>query len=211
MLDFLEEREIVAVYMNRLYERKLTTLSGGNISSRENNHVFITPSGKDKANLQAKEIAILDLQGNNLTPAIKVTTEAEMHLGIYRTKNTKAIVHAHPLYATAFTATSKKINTRLIAESWAILKEPAYAPYELMGSLNLATRVAEAAKQSEVILMENHGVITMAESVHAALDMVEVLEFTARMNIICSKLGDVSMLDDDKVGEITKLMNQRNT
>jgi L-fuculose-phosphate aldolase len=210
MPDFLEERKTVASYMSRLYERNLTTLSGGNISTRENNHIFITPSGKDKANIQAHEIAIMDLQGNNLTTNVKVSTEAEMHLEIYRTKNTRAIIHAHPVYATSFTATAKKINTRLIAESWAILGEPAYTPYELMGTRDLATRVAESAKHGDVILLQNHGVITMADSIHVALDMVEVLEFTAKMNVICQALGDISMLDDNETRELTELMNKRN-
>jgi len=52
--------------------------------------------------------------GENLTPDLKPSIEFALHLGIYKkNSNVSAIVHAHPVFATSFTATKCKIDTDL--------------------------------------------------------------------------------------------------
>ena len=121
---FKEERREIAYFMRRLYKMGLTTTSGGNISRLCDDYVLMTPSTLDKARLKAKHIVVLSLEGENLTPDLKPTMEKEMHIEIYR-KNSevKAIVHAHPVTATAFACTGKSVSTTLIAESYAILNK----------------------------------------------------------------------------------------
>ena len=72
-----------------------------------------------------KEVGIMNIFGENLTPDLKPSIESEMHLSIYKKKKEiKAIVHAHPVFASAFTAMKCKINTNLTAEACAILGDP---------------------------------------------------------------------------------------
>ena len=79
-LDYYEERKSVADYMKRLYDRHLTTASGGNISLRINKDLFcITPSALDKGNLTPDLIALVTFDGKNLTPDLPLSMETEMH------------------------------------------------------------------------------------------------------------------------------------
>lgn len=65
------EREAVAAIMSRLYTTRLTTTSGGNISLRLSDNLFcITPSQLDKANLTGDLIAVVTMEGENLTPIL---------------------------------------------------------------------------------------------------------------------------------------------
>ena len=49
--------EKIAFFMTRLYDNKLTTTSGGNLSIMdENGTMWISPSGVDKAHLTADDI-----------------------------------------------------------------------------------------------------------------------------------------------------------
>ena len=96
-------REELAYFMRRLYELRLTTTSGGNLSCRiDDNTVAVTPTVVDKGRLDAGSIVVMDLDGTNRTPDCKPSIESGMHLGIFlRWPKVLAIVHAHPPLASA--------------------------------------------------------------------------------------------------------------
>lgn len=206
-MDYNLEKHDVALYMRRLYEKNLTTSSGGNISFRIGKEILITPSAIDKGTLSAAEIAILNIDGSNNTPYLKPSIETELHLSIYRQfPAVKAIIHAHPVVSSTFTALQTPINLRLTAEARAILGQPAVAPYALMGTAQLADNVLKAARKSHVVLMENHGVLARGESLLQAFDRLEVLEAAAKMTVISKIMGGEKLLTDQQIQEIDSLM-----
>ena len=88
---YKSERKEVARFMRRLYKHGLTTTSGGNISLRlSDDIILITPSATDKGRMKWKEVGIMNIFGENLTPDLKPSIETEMHLSIYRKKNEDA-------------------------------------------------------------------------------------------------------------------------
>lgn len=195
--------------MQRLYRMGLTTTSGGNISAVWNKLTLITPSQTDKGNMKAREIGIIDDDGNNLTPSLTLSMETGMHRAIYKSRpDVKAIVHAHPPFATAFAVAGKEIDTRLMGESWAVLQQPVIAPYALMGSDELAQKVAEAARQSDIILMANHGVVATGRTLLEAFDRIEVLENCAKVNVIVKLLGSSNSLDTQQQSAINQLFGK---
>jgi L-fuculose-phosphate aldolase len=205
-LKYKSERKEVARFMRRLYTHKLTTTSGGNVSLKiSEDLIAITPSATDKGNMKWKEVGLMTINGENLTPELKPSIEFEMHLSIYRKKDVKAIVHAHPTFATAFTAMKKKININLTSESTAILGEPVIVPYALMGTKKLADLVADQIDKSDILLLENHGVLTIGKNLIQAFDKVEVLENAARMTLIVDFEGKKKSLSREKIREIEKL------
>ena len=69
--------------MRRLYKQGLTTTSGGNISLRLSDElILITPSGTDKGRMRWKEVGIVTILGENMTPDLKPSMETQMHLSI---------------------------------------------------------------------------------------------------------------------------------
>lgn len=204
---YKKERKEVARFMRRLYDRGLTTTSGGNISLRVSDDIIlITPSATDKGRMKWKEVGIMTIMGENLTPWLKPSIESEMHLSAYRKKkNAKAIIHAHPVFASAFTAIRFPIDTTLTAEATAILGTPVMVPYALMGSTGLASIVADNITRSEILLLENHGVLTIGKDLLQSFDRIEVLENAARMTVIAEITRKKSPLSRSRVIEIEKL------
>jgi L-fuculose-phosphate aldolase len=200
-------RKEVASFMRRLYKQGLTSTSGGNISLRvSDDTIVITPSATDKGKMKWKEVGVMNIFGENLTPELKPSIESEMHLSIYRKKKEiKAIVHAHPVFASAFTAMKCKINTNLTAEACAILGDPVVVPYTLMGTRKLATLAAENIKHSDILLLENHGILTTGSNLLQAFDKIEVLENAAKMTIIVEMTGKKSPLSKSRTLQIYKL------
>jgi L-fuculose-phosphate aldolase len=201
------ERKQVASFMRRLYNHGLTTTSGGNISLRVTEDIIvITPSATDKGRMRWKEVGIMNILGENLTPELKPSIESEMHLSIYKKKKeVTAIVHAHPVFASAFTAMKCKIDTNLTAEARAILGDPLSVPYALMGTRELATLVAEKIGDSDILLLENHGILTTGSNLLQAFDKIEVLENAAKMTLIVDMAKKKSPLTKTRILEIEKL------
>jgi L-fuculose-phosphate aldolase len=208
--EIKEMRKAVARYMRRLYNRGLTTASGGNISVRLDDGILITPSALDKASIKGKQVGILTFGGENLTPELKPSIESAMHLAIYQKRpDVHAIVHAHPPVASSFTAMRKGIDCTLIAEARAILRTPVITPYALMGTVELATLVAAAGaatSKPNVILLENHGIVCLGKDLLTAFDRMEVLEAAAKMTLITSLTGEVKALNRQQIKEIDDLM-----
>lgn len=190
--------------MRRLYDQGLTTTSGGNISMRISKElVLITPSGTDKGRMKWEEIGIMTIDGKNLTPTLRPSMETGMHLSIYRRRDDiKAIIHAHPVFATSFTAMNCKIDTCLIAEAAAILSEPLMVPYALMGSSALAEMVSESSLKSDILLLENHGILTVGSGLLQAFDRVEVLENAAKMTVITEIMKQKKPLEGERLIQV---------
>ena len=206
-MEYKKERENTAYFMRRLYEKNLTTCSGGNISIKLNDNVIlITPAGTDKGAIKSEEIGIMDLSGKNLTPDKKPSIESDMHIAVYIARpDITAIIHAHPVTASSFTATRKRINCSLIAETGAIIGEPVFTEYALMGTKKLAETVAEAAKSSNTILMANHGVLAVGISLLEAFNRIEVLEAAAKITLITELLGEKRELSKAQIQEISTM------
>jgi L-fuculose-phosphate aldolase len=204
---YKSERKEVAHFMRRLYKHGLTTTSGGNISLRlSDDLILITPSATDKGRMKWKEVGIVNIFGENFTPQLKPSIETAMHLAIYKRKNdVSAIVHAHPVFASLFTAIKAKINTNLTSEAKAILGDPLLVRYALMGSKALAEVAAENIMKSDILLLENHGILTTGSTLLQAFDKIEVLENAAKMTLMTEMTGRKRPLDKARILELEKL------
>ena len=206
-IAYKKERREVARFMRRLYRQGLTTTSGGNISMRINDELIaITPSATDKGRMRRGDIGIMSLLGENLTPDLKPSIENALHINIYKkNRDITAIVHAHPVFASSFTAMNVQINTCLTAEARAICGQPKVVPYALMGTKELADIVAQYTAEADVLLLENHGILTTGSCLLQAFDKLEVLENAAKMTIIVELTGKKKELGRTRIQQLDKL------
>ena len=190
-MQMKEEKEQVALFMGRSYERGLTTSTGGNFSMRVGSVMLITPSGLDKSSLKAEDIAEdiaeVDIEtGKNLTPDKKLSIETEMHRLIYKKRpDCISVMHSHPTFCCLYSASNESIDTTLIAESWYLLDRVVKVPYALMGTKELAERVSDyAEKGGNAFLLENHGALCIGKSPLNAFDRLECLEQAAKLSAL---------------------------
>ena len=212
MKRFYKERVAVANFMKRLYDRQLTTASGGNISLRVSDDEFcITPSSLDKGSLTAESIAVVKFDGMNLTPELKLSIESEMHRQILlKRPDLRAVVHAHPVFASAFaTAQPCVLDSRLIAETYFILGEIVNVPYFIMGSKELADAVSEAVVHNTAVLLENHGALCAAKDLLHAFDGIDLMERLAQMTILRRFIDNSHIMTEAQCKEITDVFKLR--
>ena len=200
-----QARKQVAQFMNRLYQKSLTTTGGGNVSVRLHDKIYITPSQTDKGNMNSKQVGIITLDGQNLTPNIQLSMESTMHLAIYKKRSDiAAIVHAHPFTATALSSKPNLINTKINGEAWSALGEPKFVPYKMMGTKELAESAAECSVKSNVLILQNHGILVLGKTLLEAFDKLEVTEMTARMNFVQRLFDCENPIDSTGIDNIDK-------
>lgn len=173
----------ITKYMSRLWQSNLTTSLGGNISYRKDNETFlITPSSIDKMNLTNDDILTIDKTGKVIDGYHKPSIEYLMHLRVLENRpDVNAVIHAHPFYSTLFSASNTPININFTAEAFKNINKIGKAQYYTMGTEELANEVATVAKENNVVLMENHGVLTVGKTLLEAFYRMEVLETAAKM------------------------------
>ena len=208
-MKYRKEREAVASTMRRLYRQGLTTCSGGNISFRTaDGIILITPSALDKGIINSRQIAMMTLDGENYTPGLKPSIETDMHLKIMKNRpDIRAVVHAHPLHASLLTAAEEeKIPTNILAEARFLLGETVFVPYALMGTADLGSLAAEAAaKGAAALMLENHGVLTVGNTLLQAFDRMEVLEAAAAMYVKARPSLPLRPICPEKLSDIDRM------
>ena len=202
------QRKLVADTMTRLYKTRLTTTSGGNVSCRIDNELFcISPSSLDKSKLSPELIAIVSMDGENLTPQLPLSIESEMHrLILAENEEVNAVVHAHPVFSTLFACADAPVDTALIAESWFLLGKPVMSGYYKMGTPELARDVADCARRGRTVLIKNHGVLATGKDMLSAFDAIEVLESAAKLTAFSALLNNagwkISGLTEEAMKEL---------
>lgn len=208
---YWSERKAVARCMRRLYRRGLTTSTGGNVSCRVGSDlVAISAAGVDKANVRARDVALLRLDGENLTPELVPSSESRFHLAVYRcVERARAIVHAHPPTACAFACSTTPIEIGALCETYALLEPLVVAEYALSGTEELAGIVAEAAGRSSCVLLRNHAALTHGENLQQAFSRLELLEEAARLTLLLQRLEGVRLLSQDERLELDRLVGRQ--
>ncbi|MCQ6254804.1 L-fuculose phosphate aldolase [Methanocaldococcus sp.] len=164
----------------RLYDRKYVVGSGGNVSVRDKNIVYLTPTGSILGFLKEEDIAIMDLDGNVIKG--NPTSERNLHLMIYKKrKDINAIIHTHSIVSTFLSIIDKEIEI-LTADGKVFLKKIGYVDYYKAGSLKLAEETAK--RDEDVIILKNHGVVCLGKDLIDAYIKVETLEEQAKLTLL---------------------------
>src|SRR5215208_2283899 len=109
MRRFSEEREAVAAACHRLAAAGLVRGTAGNVSVRAGEAVAITPTGAVLAELEADDVAVIDLDGRLVDGSLRPTSEADMHLAVLRSFDAGAVVHTHAPVATALSTVLEEL------------------------------------------------------------------------------------------------------
>lgn len=162
----------------------------GNISVREGDLVFCTPTSIRKKLLNVEKISVVDLD-NNLIDGNKQTSEINLHLEIYRNfEGVNCVVHTHPLFCCVFSCTKKKIELSLLPEYYLKIKKILYVKYITPGTKELGIEVVKIVKQElgnvkeAVVLMRNHGLVVFSDNVDRCIDLSFSSEEIAKINYL---------------------------
>jgi L-fuculose-phosphate aldolase len=171
---------------------------GGNLSGRVRDKIVITRSGADLGQLTTEEFVLVrlnasvkQLQSSQPRPS----SEVAMHLSAYAVRpETQVVIHVHP---------PKAISLGILGYGLPALTPDFYVhlgtdvpllPYITPTTEELGTAVAELLKVKTAVLLQNHGVIVIGNSVSQALLRLSLLEEAAGIYLDALAMGEPRVL-----------------
>lgn len=204
---YMHPAEQIIMLINRIYQKQMTTTSGGNLSILDSDgNIWITPSGIDKGSLSVGDICCVKKDGT-VIGKYKPSVELPFHKLVYETKSdAKAVLHAHPPALVSYSLTRTTPETKIIPAPHLVCGEVGIAEYEVPGSMALGKAIVKQIKKGyDVVIMDNHGVITVADDLFSAFMKFETLENCAKLDITSKLLGKPITLTEEQIDETEHL------
>ncbi|MEM9367240.1 MAG: class II aldolase/adducin family protein [Planctomycetota bacterium] len=194
----------------RIYNRQFAAANDGNITVRISENEFLcTPTLHCKGFLKPDDIALIDGEGKQLAGRKKRSSEALLHLEIYRQReDIRSVVHCHPPHATAFAIAREPIPQCILPEVEVFLGDVPITKYETPGGQAFADTIIPFVDKTNVMILANHGTVSYGESVEQAYWWTEILDSYCRMLMLAKQLGNVSFLSGDKSKELLDLKDK---
>jgi L-fuculose-phosphate aldolase len=202
-----ESRLEILRFGKMLHERGLIAATDGNISVRLNPvSVLITPTCVSKGMMSTEDLLVVDMHGRKISGFLDVSSEAAMHMTIYRMRpDVNAVVHAHPPTATGFAACGLALDQALISEVLLSLGEVPLAHYATPGTSELSTSIEPFVPDHDAILMANHGVVTCGSDLMQAYMNMETVEHFAKIALVVRQLGNERPLAAEQVTKLSEM------
>ncbi len=172
-----------------MFERRLTDIAGGNLSIREHDRIFVTPTAagqKWRWQLDPMDILCARLDTDELLQHPQHSKESLSHLAVYRAfPEVNAIIHAHPFHVMPFCATGKPIQALIPAvQRCGPLEYIPDAPFYSQAQAdlivqNLQAKRARIAEWATGVLLPKHGVFVVGKNIDATLDCLERIDNAA--------------------------------
>ena len=184
-------RKELCLYAARLKQNGLTSATGGNISYRVGEDMWISPTGCILDELEVDDWVKVNLSTGEPYPhKFKPSSELVMHREIFLTRgDVFSIMHSHPPHVIALSLLGIEIIPIGSEAPIALGERIPIIPYEIPTSPSLGRAVATYAERYDVMVLENHGLVALGNSNREAYNRTELCEEIAKIMSIAYALG----------------------
>jgi L-fuculose-phosphate aldolase len=205
-----ELRDQLVRFARQMITTGLVRGTSGNLSAREPgaDTCLVTPSGVDYDTLRPEDLVLVDLSGRPVSPGPKPSVDTPIHVAIYRARpDAGGCVHTHSLYAAAFSTVGREIPP-LITESAGYLGGAIRVlPYVPPALPDTGERVAAGLGRDRAVLLPNHGVIAVGETLKKAFGAAMAVEESANVAYIAMQLGKPALVSDAEVSRMHEFIH----
>jgi L-fuculose-phosphate aldolase len=193
-----------------MYSRGYTASNDGNISVRiAPDRLLMTPKSVCKGFMTPDMMCVTDLNGVKISGDRDPSSEALMHLEVYRQRpDVNAVVHAHPPTATGFAVAGIPLDRAVLAEVLTTLGSIPLAEYATPSTAELPDAVRKYIKAHDGMLLANHGALTVGTDLYSAYYKMETIEHFAHISLVARLLGRENLISRE---EVMRLQDLRGT
>ncbi len=202
LLGDRQARELICDLCRRFYDLGWASGTGGGISIRSGQKIYMAPSAVQKEHLNPEDIFVLDMKGNVIeTPSAKLTVSAcrPLFLHAYTLRNAGAVLHSHSMNAMLATLLFKDTFSVTHLEMMKgienvgvfdthevpIIENTAYES-ELADALGAAIK---AHPKTRAVLVRGHGVYVWGKDWMQAKTQAECYDYLFEAAVRMKQLG----------------------
>ena len=209
MVNEFEIKKQICDVGRRIYNRNMVAANDGNISVKLNDNEFLcTPTGVSKGFMTPEFICKVDAKGNVIqaNPGFRPSSEIKMHMRVYKQRpDVKAVVHAHPLYATSFAIAGVPLTAPIMPEAVIALGCVPIADYGTPSTEEIPDAVEKYLPYFDAVLLESHGALTWSTDLMAAYMKMESVEFYAELLYKAKMLGGPKEFDKEQIAKLYEI------
>ena len=202
------QREMIRI-LKRLDTKGWVANHDGNTSVRlGGNRYLITPTAFAKDSIRESDLLVINGKKQVLQGRHRPFSEWNLHEAAYRARpDARAVIHAHCPEATALSHVNMEVLPTITAEAVVSLGDrvPMIA-YGYPGSEAHLAEVSEAFREFDVLVLEQHGVLALGDSLEQAYLRIELVEHLAKIQRIALQLGEVRTIP---ATDIERLLHKR--
>ncbi|MFA5272107.1 MAG: class II aldolase/adducin family protein, partial [Candidatus Omnitrophota bacterium] len=164
----------------RLYETGLTVAKSGNLSCRmDHENILITATGTFLGNLSYDDIVKVNITDNSSADSKKPSSELPLHTLVYKNFNAKMVLHAHPPLINGYFAVEKTLKALTFETKFYLGEVPVVK--QDTPTVTDTKPVIEALNSNNLVVLKNHGVISIGDNFESTLALIEALEEAIRV------------------------------
>ena len=169
-----------------------------------------TPTGISKSFITPEKLVIINPEGEVLQAidGYRPSSEIKMHLRCYKERDdVGAVLHAHPPTATGYAVAHIPLDRYTMIETVAAIGSIPVTPYGTPSTYEVPDAIAPYLQEHDVLLLANHGALTVGADAITAYYRMETLELFAKISLTAHLLGgekEISRENIDKLIELRK-------
>jgi len=204
----LLQREMVK-YLARVDRKGWVANHDGNASIKlSGNRFLITPTAFSKANINEQDLLVINHRKQVLQGPHRPFSELSMHFAAYQARpDAKAVLHAHCPESIALSMLGHEIMPTMIAEAVVSLGDriPTIG-YFFPGSEEGLKDLGELLAYYDVVVLGNHGVISVGDDMEQAFLRMELCEHLAGIQRRTLTVGYPTTIPEE---DIVRLLHKR--
>lgn len=204
-----ELKEQICDICHKMWQLGWVAANDGNVSVKIDENTFLTtPTGISKSFMTPDKIVKINAKGEVLEAKneYKPSSEIKMHLRCYEQRDdVGAVVHAHPPTATGFALAHKSMDVYSLVECVISVGSVPIAEYGTPSTDEVPNSITPYLKEHDVILLENHGALTVGKDLVTAYYRMETLELWAKTSLVAQLLGEERELSRENIDRLISM------
>ncbi len=205
-LSYMELREQMCDICHKMWQLGWVAANDGNLSAKLPDGTFLaTPTGISKSFITPEKLVRIDAEGNVLEglEGYRPSSEIKMHLRCYKERDdVGAVLHAHPPTATGYAVAHFDRDRYTMIETLLAIGSVPVTPYGTPSTYEVPDAIAPYLQEHDVLLLANHGALTVGCDALTAYYRMETLELYAKISLTAHLLGGEKEISRENIDRL---------
>ncbi|MCC8022484.1 MAG: class II aldolase/adducin family protein [Clostridiales bacterium] len=211
-LSYTQQRDEICGVCRNMWQLGWVAANDGNVSVKVEENLFLaTPTGISQLRIAPEHLVLIASAGRVLEAleGYRPSSEIKMHLRCYREReDVGAVVHAHPPTATGYAVANIPLDEYSMIETVIAIGSVPVAPYGTPSTDEVPDAIAPYLPEHDVLLLENHGALSVGADLTTAYYRMETLELYAKISLTAHLLGGAQELSRSNIDRLVGMREQ---
>ena len=208
-LSYSDVRDAICDVCHKMWQLGWVAANDGNVSVKlPDGNFMCTPTGISKSFITPEKLVIINDKYEIIEAldGYKPSSEIKMHLRCYKERDdVGAVVHAHPPTATGYAVAGIPLDKYSMIETVIAIGSVPVTPYGTPSTNEVPDAIAPYLQEHDVVLLENHGALTVGADLITAYYRMETLELFANISLTAHLLGGAKEISRENIDRLISM------